>query len=40
MIEPGVSMEVNRDHAPYQPSGVSGHHSYGCSCATPAGQIP
>jgi hypothetical protein len=39
-IAPGASMAANRDQAPYQPSGVSGHRSKGCAPATAAGHIP
>ena len=35
-IVPGASIEMNRAHAPDQPSGVSGHHSIGCDCVAPA----
>ena len=37
---PGTSIEANRDHAPVQPSGVSGHHSSGWACGAAACQIP
>jgi hypothetical protein len=40
MIVPGVSIAVNRAHAPVQPSGVSGHHSSGCDCGAATAQIP
>jgi hypothetical protein len=40
LIEAGVSSPVNRDHAPRQPSGVSGHHSIDGGRGAPAGQIP
>ena len=39
-IVPGVSIAVNRDHAPDQPSGVGGHHSSGCGCDDEAAQMP
>ncbi|MGD0716011.1 MAG: hypothetical protein ABSB24_17815 [Gaiellaceae bacterium] len=39
-MEAGGWMLVNRDHAPCQPSGVSGHHSIGCVRGPPAAQIP
>jgi hypothetical protein len=39
-IAPGVSIAVNRDHAPCQPSVVSGHHSIDCGRGAFAGQIP
>ena len=39
-IVPGASTAVNRDHAPYQPSRVSGQLSSGCDTDCAAGQIP
>ncbi len=39
-IVPGRSMAANRDHAPYQPSVVSGQRSNGCDPGTSVGQIP
>jgi hypothetical protein len=39
-IVPGTSIEANRDHAPVQPSGVSGHHSSGWACGAAACQMP
>ena len=40
MMVPGVSMVVSRCQAPYQPSGVSCHHSNGCDCGAPVSQMP